>query len=213
MLYLLPYPARAPPLRQIRSTNEFDRLMNKHATSTGLPVIVDFYSDGCGPCRMIAPVFKKLASEMEGKAVFVKVDTNAMYELSSRYSVRSLPTFKFFLGGKKVHEFSGAGEGQLRQFAQQIIQKAEFENVQFVGVNVRDSAATSAAFEKNFDISWPSIIDASTGSVLLAFTGIVTPQAVPTTIVIGKDGKVTARVLGRIDMSILRTLIKSAAAE
>jgi thioredoxin len=129
MLYLLPYPARAPPLRQIRSTNEFDRLMNKHATSTGLPVIVDFYSDGCGPCRMIAPVFKKLASEMEGKAVFVKVDTNAMYELSSRYSVRSLPTFKFFLGGKKVHEFSGAGEGQLRQFAQQIIQKAEFENV------------------------------------------------------------------------------------
>ncbi len=108
---------------------EFDRLMKKHATETGLPVIVDFYSDGCGPCRMIAPVFKKLAKEMEGKAVFVKVDTNAMYELSSRYSVRSLPTFKFFLGGKKVHEFSGAGEGQLRQLTQQIIQKAEFENV------------------------------------------------------------------------------------
>jgi thioredoxin len=108
---------------------EFDRLMKKHATQTGLPVIVDFYSDGCGPCRMIAPIFKKLATEMEGKAVFVKVDTNAMHELSSRYSVRSLPTFKFFLGGKKVHEFSGAGEGQLRQFTQQIIQKAEFENV------------------------------------------------------------------------------------
>jgi thioredoxin len=108
---------------------EFDRLMKKHATETGLPVIVDFYSDGCGPCRMIAPIFKKLAKEMEGKAVFVKVDTNAMYELSSRYSVRSLPTFKFFLGGKKVHEFSGAGEGQLRQLTQQIIQKAEFENV------------------------------------------------------------------------------------
>ena len=47
---------------------------------------------------------------MEGKAVFVKVDTNAMYELSSRYGVRSLPTFKFFLGGRKVYEFSGAGE-------------------------------------------------------------------------------------------------------
>jgi thioredoxin len=108
---------------------EFDRLMKKHATQTGLPVIVDFYSDGCGPCRMIAPIFKKLAKEMEGKAVFVKVDTNAMYELSSRYSVRSLPTFKFFLGGKKVHEFSGAGEGQLRQLTQQIVQKAEFENV------------------------------------------------------------------------------------
>jgi hypothetical protein len=78
---------------------------------------------------MIAPIYKKLAKEMEGQAVFVKVDTNAMHELSSRYSVRSLPTFNFFLGGKKVYGFSGAGEGQLRQYAQQIVQKSEFENV------------------------------------------------------------------------------------
>ena len=103
--------------------------MKKHATQTGLPVIVDFYSDGCGPCRMIAPIFKKLAKEMSGKAVFVKVDTNAMHELSSRYGVRSLPTFKFFLGGRKVQEFSGAGEGQLRQFTQNVISKSELENV------------------------------------------------------------------------------------
>jgi len=103
--------------------------MKKHATQTGLPVIVDFYSDGCGPCRMIAPIFKKLAKEMEGKAVFCKVDTNALYELSSRYGVRSLPTFKFFLGGKKAYEFSGAGEGQLRQYAQMVVQQAEYENV------------------------------------------------------------------------------------
>jgi len=113
-----------------------------------------------------------------------------------------------------VMNFWYAGCAPCRAEAPELVElQAEFENVQFVGVNVRDSAATSAAFEKNFDIAWPSIIDASTGSVLLAFTGIVTPQAVPTTIVIGKDGKVTARVLGRIDMSILRTLIKSAAAE
>lgn len=78
---------------------------------------------------MIAPIFKKLAKEMEGEAVFVKVDTNAMYELSSRYGVRSLPTFKYFLGGKKVHEFSGAGEQQLRHFTSDIIQRAEWENI------------------------------------------------------------------------------------
>jgi len=118
-----------PVVRHIRSTHEFDRLMKKHATVTGLPVIVDFYSDGCGPCRMIAPIFKKLAKEVEGKAVFVKVDTNAMYELSSRYGVRSLPTFKFFLGGKKVQEFSGAGEQQLRHYTQEVINRAERENV------------------------------------------------------------------------------------
>jgi thiol-disulfide isomerase/thioredoxin len=113
-----------------------------------------------------------------------------------------------------VMNFWYAGCAPCRAEAPELVElQAEFENVQFIGVNVRDSAATAAAFEKNFDISWPSIIDANTGSVLLAFTGIVTPQAVPTTIVIGKDGKVSARVLGRIDKSILRTLIKTAAGE
>ena len=89
----------------------------------------------------------------------------------------------------------------------------ENKDVQFIGVNVRDSAVTANAFERNFNITWPSIIDSNIGSVLLAFTGIVTPQAVPTTLVIGKDGKVTARVLGKIDKSILGTLIKTAVKE
>ena len=91
--------------------------------------------------------------------------------------------------------------------------QAEYSTTQFVGVNVRDSAATALAFDKNFGITWPSIIDSQNGTVMLAFTGIVTPQAVPTTIVIGKDGKVSARILGRIDKSILATLIKTAIAE
>jgi len=91
--------------------------------------------------------------------------------------------------------------------------QAEYKNVQFIGVNVRDSAETANAFERNFEVTYPSIVDAKTGSVLLAFTGIVTPQAVPTTLVIGKDGKVTARVLGRIDKSILSALIKTAVEE
>ena len=87
------------------------------------------------------------------------------------------------------------------------------KEAQFVGVNVRDSAATTIAFDKKFGITWPSIIDSKTGSVVLAFTGIVTPQAVPTTLVIAKDGRVSARILGRVDKSILSTLIKTAAGE
>eukprot|EP00956_Cyclotella_meneghiniana_P035498 scaffold115418_cov119-Cyclotella_meneghiniana.AAC.4 len=130
LIFLLPLLTLSRPIvRHIRSTHEFDRLLSKHATVTGLPVIVDFYSDGCGPCRMIAPIFKKLAKEVEGKAVFVKVDTNALHELSGRYGVRSLPTFKFFLNGKKVNEFSGAGEQQLRQFTTDVISRAQYENV------------------------------------------------------------------------------------
>jgi thiol-disulfide isomerase/thioredoxin len=87
------------------------------------------------------------------------------------------------------------------------------QGVEFVGVNVRDTAATALAFDRNFGITFPSIIDAQSGSVSLAFQGVVSPQAVPTTIVIDKNGKVASRILGRIDASILRTLIKTVVTE
>lgn len=115
------------------------------------------------------------------------------------------------LGKVAVINFWYAGCAPCRAEAPDLVAlAAEHTDVQFVGVNVRDSAETAIAFDKNFGITWPSIIDANSGSVSLAFTGIVTPQAVPTTLVIAKDGKVTARVLGRIDKSILNTLINSA---
>ena len=85
--------------------------------------------------------------------------------------------------------------------------------VQFVGVNVRDTAGTASAFERNFKIDYPSIIDNNSGSVVLAFTGIVTPQAGPTTLVVDKTGRVEARILGRADESTLRSLIATVAAE
>lgn len=81
------------------------------------------------------------------------------------------------------------------------------EGVQFVGVNVRDSAETALAFDRRFGINFPSILDAQSGSVMLAFTGVVTPQAVPTTLVIDSEGRIASRVLGRVEKSILGTLI------
>ncbi len=87
------------------------------------------------------------------------------------------------------------------------------EGVQFVGVNVRDTAETALAFDRKFGISFPSIMDAQSGAVSLAFQGVVSPQAVPTTLVIDKEGKVSSRILGRIDPSILKTLIETVVAE
>lgn len=87
------------------------------------------------------------------------------------------------------------------------------QGVQFVGVNVRDSADTALAFDRKFGITFPSVMDAQTGSVSLAFQGVVSPQAVPTTIVLDREGRVASRILGRIDQSILRTLIKTVVAE
>ena len=96
---------------------------------------------------------------------------------------------------------------------QALSEEFQDQGVQFVGVNVRDTAETALAFDRKFDISFPSIIDAQSGAVSLAFQGVVSPQAVPTTLVIDNQGKVASRILGRIDPSILKTLIETVVAE
>lgn len=85
--------------------------------------------------------------------------------------------------------------------------------VQFVGVNVRDSAETALAFARNFKITWPNVIDYQNADVLLAFTGIVSPNAVPTTLVIDGKGRVAARVFGLVEKATLKALIKTAVDE
>jgi len=87
------------------------------------------------------------------------------------------------------------------------------DEVQFIGVNVRDTPETALAFARQVNLNFPSVMDAKTGSVVLGFTGVVTPQAVPTTLVIDSEGNVSARVLGRIDKGILEELIKTVVRE
>jgi thiol-disulfide isomerase/thioredoxin len=111
-----------------------------------------------------------------------------------------------------VMNFWYAGCAPCRIEMPELIQlQTEFspDGVQFIGVNVRDSAETSLAFARRIEMNFPSVMDAKTGSVVLGFTGVVTPQAVPTTLVIDAEGNVSARVLGRIDKGILTTLVKT----
>jgi len=73
------------------------------------------------------------------------------------------------------------------------------QDVQFIGVNVRDQQSTAEAFERRFNVRYPSVIDANEGRMQLALSGQVAPNAVPTTIVLDTKGRVAARVLGAID--------------
>ena len=83
------------------------------------------------------------------------------------------------------------------------------DQVDFLGVNTRDGAAQAAAFEEQFGIEYPSILDDETASAQLAFTGIVAPNAVPTTIILDAQGRVAARVSGAVtDGSTLSTLLR-----
>jgi thiol-disulfide isomerase/thioredoxin len=90
----------------------------------------------------------------------------------------------------------------------------EFKNdgVRFYGINVRDTAATAAAFERTFGTTYPSFND-SDGGILLALADHVPPRAVPTTLVLDRQGKVAARVLGLAEKSTLKALISSALKE
>lgn len=82
------------------------------------------------------------------------------------------------------------------------------DEVEFVGVNVRDGAAQAASFDETFGIRYPSILDAQGAGVQLAFSGQIAPNAVPTTIVLDSEGRIAARVSGAVqDTSILSTLL------
>jgi thioredoxin 1 len=77
------------------------------------PVVIDFYADWCGPCRMMSPKIEAYSKQYEGSAVFVKVDTDALGEVCDQCEVRALPTFCVFKNGKKVDQIVGANPTKL----------------------------------------------------------------------------------------------------
>ena len=81
----------------------FNDIISKNKT-----VLVDFWAEWCGPCRMISPIIEELANEYEGKAIIGKVDVDSNQESSVKYEVRSIPTIITFKDGKIVDRQVGA---------------------------------------------------------------------------------------------------------
>ena len=73
-----------------------------------LPVIVDFYADWCGPCKMIGPALEEIAQEQAGWVKIAKVNVDEQSELAQRYNVQSLPTLLYFQNGEVVNQLIGA---------------------------------------------------------------------------------------------------------
>ena len=73
-----------------------------------LPVIVDFYADWCGPCKMIGPALEEIAQEQAGRVKIATVNVDEQSELAQRYNVQSLPTLLYFQNGEVVNQLIGA---------------------------------------------------------------------------------------------------------
>jgi thioredoxin 1 len=85
-----------------------DASFEQDVLKSEVPVLVDFWAPGCGPCRMVAPIVDEISKEFEGKIKVFKLNTDENPNVASQYGIRSIPTLMLFKGGEKVDTVVGA---------------------------------------------------------------------------------------------------------
>ncbi len=98
-------------------THATDASFEQDVLTSEAPVLVDFWAEWCGPCKMIAPVLDVLSADYEGKLKVVKVDVDANKDIPGKFGIRGIPTLMIFKGGESVATKVGAlSKAQLVEF-------------------------------------------------------------------------------------------------
>jgi thioredoxin 2 len=98
------------PLRLDRPLKVTDRDFDRTISSSSVPVLVDFYADWCGPCRMMAPTLDELAQKRAGEVLVLKLDTEASPLTAARFGIRGIPTVIAFQGGAERSRHVGLAD-------------------------------------------------------------------------------------------------------
>jgi thioredoxin 1 len=84
-----------------------DETFSAEVLSNKLPVIVDFWAEWCGPCKMLTPIINELATELKGKVAVYKLDIDSNPQTAARYAINSIPSLLFFKNGTIVDQHTG----------------------------------------------------------------------------------------------------------
>ena len=98
------------PIHLDHPTPVSEASFDKVITGTAVPILVDFYADWCGPCRMIAPIVDEISRAHAGKALILKVDSDQAPNLSDRFGIRGIPTLLVFRNGKETGRHVGLAQ-------------------------------------------------------------------------------------------------------